>query len=49
MPQTNFVFSKVTSSKNKFIHTYCSRILIKVYTMLFMTFERTVSVNQNCY
>ena len=42
-------FSKVSGSKNEFLHTYLPRILLKVWVTLFMTFGRTVSVNQNCY
>ena len=49
IPKKKFIFSKVTASKNEFIHTCFSRFSLKVLVTLLMTLGRTASLNQNCY
>ena len=41
------VFNKIARSENEFIFMYFSIILLKFWVTLFMTFEKTLSANQN--
>ena len=45
--KVEFIFSKVATSKNEFMYFF--KVFAESLTDLFMTFGRTVSVNQNCY
>ena len=47
IPKKKFIFNKATGFKSEFIRTHFLRPLLKV--ILFMTFERTVTINRNCY